>query len=253
MVRLARGIHSIDGLEHPFGIGIVVYVVEESPHDLTLVDAGFLAELPKLKTHLQDEGYDIKDVKRLVLTHTHVDHVQAANEVKKASGARIFSHWAEAGYLGRNPPYNGPPSHEMIQKIADRLGITMEDIAKKFGKLGVDPIPIDEVLNDGDSIGRLKVVHSPGHTPGHIAVYSSEDRTVIGGDFLFKSVLGVEGLFVPDSEVSIDPLLAAVSARRISQLHFEKLLLGHQDAPILENASEAVERAANLALDNKRG
>ncbi len=120
----------------------------------------------------------------------------------------------------------------------------MEDITNKFGLLTRDAIIVDEVLNDGDSVGSLKIIHSPGHTPGHICLYSEEDRVVIGGDFLFKSVLGNEGLYVPSSELSFDPLLGGVSPRRLSKLHFDKLLLGHQDAPLLDNASASVERAA---------
>jgi glyoxylase-like metal-dependent hydrolase (beta-lactamase superfamily II) len=99
------------------------------------------------------------------------------------------------------------------------------------------------------TLGSLKVVHTPGHTPGHISLYAEQYKVIFGGDFLFKSVYGVEGLHIPPSIVSIDPDTAVVSARRISQLKFDKLLLAHQDSPILEGAREAVEKVARLTIE----
>lgn len=66
-----------------------------------------------------------------------------------------------------------------------------------------------------------------------------------------KSVLGIHGLFVPHSTVSIDSTTATISARRISKLKFDTLLLAHQDGPLLENASKEVERSL-AALDNRK-
>ncbi len=60
------------------------------------------------------------------------------------------------------------------------------------------------------------------------------------------------GLYIPPSMVSIDPDTAAVSARRISQLKFDKLLLAHQDTPIVEGAREAVEKAARLTIEKTK-
>jgi glyoxylase-like metal-dependent hydrolase (beta-lactamase superfamily II) len=126
----------------------------------------------------------------------------------------------------------------------------MEDLAKRFGPMTVDPIQIDEQIQDGDTIGSLKVIHTPGHTPGHISLYSEKHRIIFGADFLFKSVFDVEGLFIPHAIVSIDPVTAAISAKRISKVNFDKLLLAHQDSPVLENAQKEVEKAAAEFIRN---
>ena len=96
----------------------------------------------------------------------------------------------------------------------------------------------------------MKVIHTPGHTPGHISLYSEKHRIIFGADFLFRSVFGTEGLFVPHAAVSIDPVTAAISAKRISKVNFDKLLLAHQDSPLLENAQKEVEKAAAEAIRN---
>ena len=124
----------------------------------------------------------------------------------------------------------------------------MEDLAKRFGPMIVDPIHIDKQIQDGDALGSLKAIHTPGHTPGHISLYSEKHKIIFGADFLFKSVFGTEGLFVPHAVVSIDPVTAAISAKRMSKVNFDKLLLAHQDSPVLENAQKEVEKAAAEAI-----
>jgi glyoxylase-like metal-dependent hydrolase (beta-lactamase superfamily II) len=249
-MEITPHIHSIDGLDHPFpGVGIVPYIVEEKPNDLTLIDTCFMAELPKLEAYLNSAGYSMKEIKRIIKNHVHVDHTQAANEIKKKSGGlpRIYSHWADAGYLAHNPRYHGPPSHQTIQHMLQRYGVTIEDTVKKFGSLEREAIIVDEQLRDGDHVESLKVIHTPGHTPGHISLYSENHGIIFGADFLFKSVMGFDGLFIP-SEVAIDPTTAVMSARRISQIKFDKLLLAHQDSPILEGAQKAVEKVTSAAI-----
>jgi glyoxylase-like metal-dependent hydrolase (beta-lactamase superfamily II) len=252
MVEIKQGIHLIDGLTHPFpGVGMVSYIVEEAPHDLTLIDTCFSADLPQLEEYLHNAGYEISDIKRIVLTHVHPDHTQGVNEIKSRSSvaSEILSHWAEAAYLEHNPPYSGPPSHETVLNFFNQLGLKPEDVFKKYGTFDVEPIKVDRQLQDGDMVGKsLQVIHTPGHTPGHISLYSKQHGIMFGGDFMSKSVMGIDGLYVPPSTLSIDSTTAAISARRISNLKFDALLLAHQDAPLLENASKEVERSvADLA------
>ena len=194
----------------------------------------------------------MKQIRRIILTHVHLDHIQATNELRKkvAEDVKIYAHWIDAAYLSQNPSYHGPPSHEQVKGLFQKFGVKMEELAKRFGPMTIDPIFIDEKIQDGDAIGSLKVIHTPGHTPGHISLYSEKHRIIFGADFLFKSVFGTEGLFVPDEVVSIDPVTAAISARRISKAKFDKLLLAHQDSPVLENAQKEVEKAAAEAIRN---
>src|SRR5438094_4861362 len=189
MTRITSDVHLIEDLDHPFpGLKIVPYLVEEGPNDLTLIDTCFSSELPKLKSYIANAGYDLKNIKRIILTHVHIDHIQAANELKRISGAKLYAHWIEARYLASNPHYQGPPNHETVQKLLEKFGAKMEDIAKKFGQFNVDPIIVDEQLQDGDMIRSLQVIHTPGHTPGHISLYSKKHKIIFGADCLFKSV-----------------------------------------------------------------
>lgn len=108
-------------------------------------------------------------VDKIVNTHAHVDHVCAVQAVKEALGARFYLHPAETIHL----PH--------LLESAAMFGIDSARI----------PV-VDAALNDGDVIrfGRhqLKVVHTPGHTPGHCILITGED--VFCGDLIFAGSIG---------------------------------------------------------------
>jgi len=251
MTQITPKVHSIEGITHPDPRGKVFpYLFVEDQDDLTLVDPSFLTQLPILENYLLDIGYNIKNVKRIILTHVHVDHSQAANEVKRKSGAKIYSHWIEARYLGQNPLYQGPPStQETVEKL-EKLGVSMGALIKEYGSFEVEPIMVDEQVYDGDMIGSLKVIHTPGHTPGHISLYYEKDKLLLGADSIYKHVFGADGMYISAPQVSIDPVTAIVSAQRLSKVNFDKLLMAHQDSPLLEGAKEAVETLVAQSIQN---
>lgn len=183
MTQITPKVYSIDGITHPDPRRKVFpYLFVEDQDNLTLIDPSFLSQLPILENYLLDVGYDIKNVKRIILTHVHVDHSQAANEIKKRSGAKIYSHWIEARYLNHNPPYQGPPTtQETVDKL-EKLGVSMKALIKEYGSFEVEPIGVDEQVSDGDMIGSLKVIHTPGHTAGHVSLYYEKDKLLLGAD-----------------------------------------------------------------------
>jgi glyoxylase-like metal-dependent hydrolase (beta-lactamase superfamily II) len=62
-------------------------------------------------------------------------------------------------------------------------------------------------------IGSLKVIHTPGHTPGHISLYYDEDRIVFGADSIYKNVFGADHMYIAPSIVSIDPVTAVLCTK----------------------------------------
>ena len=253
MVEIIPKVHSIDGLDHPIPtVGMVSYLVEENPRDYTLIDTCFTCSIPTFESYLSNADIDIADINRIVLTHLHPDHVEAANELRKKSGAKIYSHWIDATYLSHELQYSGPPAKDAFEHVLKVMGTNIENVSRKFGKIHVGPIVIDGLLKDGDTIGHsLQVIHTPGHTPGHISLYDKEHRILIGGDILFNSILNIDGPFIPPSAVTKDWETSIISARRLLNLKFEKLLLAHQSNPILEYAQQMIEKAVSVAISQK--
>ena len=208
MAQITPRVYSIEGVTHPDPRGKVFpYLFVEDQDDLTLIDPSFLSQIPILENYLLDVGYDIKDIKRIILTHS-----QAANEIKKRSGAKIYSHWIESRYLIHNPPYQGPPTTQETVDKFEKLGVSMKALIKEYGSFEVEPICVNEQVLDGDMIGSLKVIHTPGHTPGHISLYYEKDKLLLGADSIYKHVFGAEGMYISAPQVSIDPVTAIVSA-----------------------------------------
>ena len=93
-------VHSIDGLDHPIpAVGMGSYLIEENLRDYTLIDTCFTCSIPTFESYLSNADIDIKDINRIIPTHLHLDHVETANEIKRKSGAKIYSHWIDATYL----------------------------------------------------------------------------------------------------------------------------------------------------------
>jgi glyoxylase-like metal-dependent hydrolase (beta-lactamase superfamily II) len=75
-LKLKITLRSIEGITHPDPRGRVFpyLFIEENSKDLTLIDPSFLPQLPVLEEYILNAGYDIKKVKRIILTHLHIDH-----------------------------------------------------------------------------------------------------------------------------------------------------------------------------------
>ena len=190
----------------PFYVGDVnVYLIKEDP--LTLIDVG--PKTPEAAAALRRElgtyGVKFSDVRRIVLTHAHEDHCGLAKQVRdEAKNAEIFIHDWETGHLF------GRLAHDEHRNLMLRSGVP----AKVFDELRglYDEISLlTDSLADGDfqslkddmelefDGGSLRVLHTPGHTPGSCSFVREADRTLICGDCVLKRI-------TPNPIVSPDPL-----------------------------------------------
>jgi glyoxylase-like metal-dependent hydrolase (beta-lactamase superfamily II) len=125
-------------------------------------------------------------------------------------------------------------------------------LAAIFLTIGFRHFSVDNQVSDGDMIGSLKVIHTPGHTPGHISLYYGGDGTIFGADSIYKNVFGADHMYIAPAIVSIDPVTAVVSAQRLSKIKFDKLLMSHQDSPLVERARETVEQLVSNTIEQIR-
>ena len=129
------------------------------------------------------------DIKLIVLTHRHPDHVGAAARVKKVTGAELASHADCAQYLPHSPSYVFPDGFE-------------------------GPPKPERILDDGDEIEigslRFTVLHTPGHTPCGISIYG--EGHVFTGDTLFNYGIGRSDLI----DSSYDALIEGIKTRLLT-------------------------------------
>jgi glyoxylase-like metal-dependent hydrolase (beta-lactamase superfamily II) len=101
-----------------------------------------------------------------------------------------------------------------------------------------EDVRVDQALRTGDvvdAIGGLEVIHTPGHTPGHISLYSKSRRLLFAGD----AVLNVLGLRPPYYGTTWDMVVAKRSIGSLAQLDFDIALPGH-GSPIINRANEKI-------------
>jgi glyoxylase-like metal-dependent hydrolase (beta-lactamase superfamily II) len=199
----------------PFYVGDVnVYLIKEEP--LTLIDVGpktkEAAEV--LRSKLQRNGVEFKDIKRIVLTHAHEDHCGLAKQIRdEAKNAEILVHNWETGHLF------GRLAREEHHKLMIRAGVpdsVFGEMQAIYGEISL----LTDALTDGEfsplhdemelefASGTLKVIHTPGHTPGSCSFIREANRTLIVGDCVLKRI-------TPNPIVSPDPI---DSSRRFKSL-----------------------------------
>ena len=101
-------------------------------------------------------------IKEIVLTHCHYDHTAHITEIRAMSGARVSI-----------PRLDGP-----------NLGNDLLSSAMLFGEKAA-PVSVDRLLDDGEQVGDLTVIHTPGHTPGSICLYHEGEEVLLSGDTVF--------------------------------------------------------------------
>ena len=193
-------------LPTPFLVGDVnVYLIDDEP--LTLIDTG--PKTPEavkaLRASLARHGVKLSDIRRIILTHAHEDHCGLAKTIRdEAKNAEIFVHGWETGHLfGR---LEKDEHHKLIVRAGVPLKIwqNMQGFYEDFRVL-TDALEDGEfkLLHDETDIefsgGFLKVLHTPGHTPGSCSFLREANRTLICGDCVLKRI-------TPNPVLSLDPI-----------------------------------------------
>jgi glyoxylase-like metal-dependent hydrolase (beta-lactamase superfamily II) len=191
-----------------------IYLIDDAA-----IDAGTGFNFTRLATMLNVVKKSLGDIREVVNTHGHFDHVGGNGYF---INARVKIHEADADILEKG---------DEIRSVADFFD----------GKLR--PRKVDVKLKDGDAIKigthELEVIHAPGHSAGSICLYDRKEKLLFSGDTVFADGIGRTDL--PGS----DPEAMKRSLEKLQGLKVDKILPGHGD-PVLEKAGGVLKAAKEM-------
>jgi glyoxylase-like metal-dependent hydrolase (beta-lactamase superfamily II) len=195
------------------------------PDGLTLIDAGMARNGKAILDYIAGLGRSPGDLRRILVTHADPDHVGALAALKAASGARIACAPAEAEAIAA-----GRSSREI------KPGLLLKPL---FGLVSLFfktvPATVDDLLADGQVLpvlGGLRVMATPGHTPGHVSLFAPAAGILFSGDSLISQG---DRLYLSRPANTWDAALAQASARAQAALGATIVCPGH--GPVVTDAA----------------
>ncbi len=190
--------------------------------DLTVIDMMIGAgDVDNLEKELKTQGWSLDQVKHLLITHAHPDHIGGLPTFQERSNATTYAHRIDAQIIRGEA--DGVLANPDELSWFNRFIYTM---AK--GNTQPEPARVDIDLGDGDELTQiiegLQVIHLPGHSHGQVGYYLKQDKLLIGGDVMMR--FG-GSLRMPLLAVSPDWTAVKQSIQRVAQLDVDILCLGH--------------------------
>jgi glyoxylase-like metal-dependent hydrolase (beta-lactamase superfamily II) len=217
------------------------YLLEDGGR-LTVVDAGAPGYRPQLGEACRLLGREESDVAAVVLTHAHADHVGVAEQLRTELGVPVLVHAGDEQLattgkaMGKNEGSTLPYlRHAAAWKLIWELG--------RNGALKPRPVQEVQTFADGDTLdvpGRLRVVHTPGHTDGHCSLVSADAVFVGDAVVSYNPLTGTRGAQLMPKSFTHDVAQALDSLDRLTALD-GPLLPGHGEP--MPSPADAVEQA----------
>ena len=239
----APGIHRVEDAN-------VNWYLVEGDEGLTIVDAGVPASWSSLQDALRELGRSTGDVKAVVLTHAHFDHVGFAERARTELDVPVHVHENDAPLARKPLQYTHERSRTRYLLTRPKA---LPIVARLLRARAFWPRPVREVERYADGVlavpGRPQVVPTPGHTVGHCALAFPDRDAVIAGDavVMLDPYTGEQGPRVVARAATADSERALGSLDALAATGAGTLLTGHGE-PWRGGAAEAVSQARRAGV-----
>jgi hydroxyacylglutathione hydrolase len=166
-MQVTEHVHAV---KIPFpGTSRFVYVYLIYGEKICLIDSGILAGREIILNYLRETGRDPKEISLLVQTHSHPDHIGLSGEIKRISNCKVAIHDAEKAWI-----------EDIELQVRMRPTLTFRAFVQQ-------PVAADMTLQDEGTLDweeglSLRVIHTPGHSDGHVAIFLPRDGALFTGD-----------------------------------------------------------------------
>jgi len=217
MPEITKGVSYIPGQDEMIPDAHVYVLGVPSSQDLSIVDTGLMGKGKYKIQSIQKLGIKLSEIKRIIMTHTHLDHIGCLKEIREQiPHAELWIHEDEADPIEKGDE-RGVYGMEMFRSMCQsQYGLKSGDFKFK----------VDRKLKEGEKLdmGGLswEVLHIPGHSAGGIALYERSQKVLIPGDVVYADyAIGRFDLHGAEAGTLLKSLL------RLAELEVEVLLPGH--------------------------
>lgn len=212
-----------------------VYVIT-GRDGVTLIDTSLAGAEHRIARELRSIGYQLSDVKRILITHAHPDHIGSLAVLKRASGASIYAHYRHESAVIRNEkPMLRPAQRNVTTRILSSLLHERQRV----------PLEVDRELHEGDQLDEvlpaLEVIDTPGHSPGHCGFWQPEQRILFSGDVMLRIPFHLR---LPMVAFTSDMDEAKRSIFKVAEMNVATLCPGH-GKPYVGDAAPAIQAFVN--------
>jgi glyoxylase-like metal-dependent hydrolase (beta-lactamase superfamily II) len=246
-MEVAKGVRMLKIAAAVMGKPSVIYPVLLTEENATiLIDAGFPGQFPQINEAIEKVNGSLTELQGIMLTHHDIDHIGSVSAIQKELGKKIevAAHREEIAFI------QGEKTPVKIAQLETRLNYLPEEMKETYRRLKSgfqnSIVKVDKVLTDSEKLpycGGITVIHTPGHTPGHMSLYLGKSKILIAGDLFF-----VENnrLVKTPEPINDDNEAVLKSIKKLTDYDISKVICYH--GGLFEE--EANKRIAILAEDN---
>lgn len=237
-MEVADGVYDVGPARRGyFKAGYSKAAIVEDGDGLIVIDTLYDADARDILRVLSENGWSPTDIKHILLTHAHRGHLGGVATLKALSGAPVYAHAWEADIVSGDRARQEPSIFVLTPWQAYPI-IFFGRLTARFNRH--EPVSVDHVIDEGDRIGPLRTLHTPGHTPGHLAFIWPERNVLITGDAFVTWPMPCPGwpnamLNRPQSWETLD---------RLSSFDVDVIVPGHGDS-IVENGAAVLKELAS--------
>ena len=211
---------------NPQSKDFVYPAVIKDGNNLTLIDTGFPGQIEYIKSELEKDGLNINNIKTIILTHHDIDHMGNVKDILNlVPDIKVITYDEEADYINGNKTACKVECMETNLDKMDEKGKQFYNFFKTFFEN--NKIKVDNTVKDGDVINKgesMKVIATPGHTPGHMCLYIEKYKLLIAGDLL---VIKDGNITTTSKELNYDNDMYLQSLNKIKNLELEAIICFH--------------------------